>query len=61
MAFGSQWEVAQRQGAELTTDGVQAFQETISAYEKAGFPSQVNVHCFQKIIIKYCWPHLILC
>jgi hypothetical protein len=49
MAFGSQRVVNQRQGANY---GVQAFQKCISAYKKAGFPSQVNVQCFLKVIIK---------
>ena len=49
---GPQWEDVQMQGAELKTDGVQALQTSISAYKKAGFPSQVNVQCFQKVIIK---------
>jgi hypothetical protein len=35
-------------GAELKTDGVQAFQKNVSAYKKAGFPSQVNVQCLIK-------------
>lgn len=52
MVYGSQREVAQRQGGELKTDGVQAFQKSISAYKKAGFPSQVNVRCFLKVVIK---------
>ena len=52
LVFGSQWEVTQTDGAELKTDGVQDLQESISAYKKAGFPSQVNVQCFQKVIIK---------
>jgi hypothetical protein len=43
MAFGSQWEIFQREDTELKTDGVQEFQKSISAYKKAGFPSQVNV------------------
>ena len=46
MACGSEREVYQRQSASY-----QAFQESISAYEKAGFPSQVNVQCFLKVII----------
>jgi hypothetical protein len=58
LAFGSQRTVTQRNGAELKTDGVQALQKSISAYKKAGFPSQVNVQCFLKVITKYCRPHL---
>ena len=49
MAFGSQPEIVQRQSASYV---VQAFQKSISAYEQAGFPSQVNVPCFLKVIIK---------
>jgi hypothetical protein len=60
LAFGSQWMVTQTDGAELKTDGVQAFQKSISAYKKAGFPSQVNVQCVQKVILKYCWSHFII-
>jgi hypothetical protein len=41
-------EVAQRQGANLRTDGVQALRKSISAYKRAGFPSQVNIRCFHK-------------
>jgi len=52
MAYGSQRQPAQMQCAELRTDGVQVFQTSISAYKKAGFPSQVNVQCFLKVIIK---------
>jgi hypothetical protein len=52
MAFGSQLMVSQRDGAELQTDGAQAFQTSISAYKEAGFPSKVNVQCFLKVIIK---------
>jgi hypothetical protein len=48
MEIGSQWEVFQGDGAELKTDGVPAFQKSISAYKRAGFPSQVNVQFFQK-------------
>ena len=43
MTGGSQRGVFQEEDAELKTDGVQAFQKSISAYKKAGFPSQVNV------------------
>jgi hypothetical protein len=46
VAGGSEREVGQRQSASY-----QAFQKSISAYEKAGFPSQVNVQCFLKVII----------
>ena len=42
MTCGSQREVGQREGAELKTDGVQAFQKSISAYRGVSF--QVNVH-----------------
>ena len=52
LAFESQWEVTQTDGAELKTDGVQAFRKSISAYKNAGFPSQVNVPCFLKVITK---------
>jgi len=52
MASGSQQELFERQSRELRTDGVQAFQKSISAYKKAGFPSQVNVQCFLKVTIK---------
>ena len=50
MTGGSQRGVFQGEDAELKTDGVQAFQKSISAYKKAGFPSQVNVQCFLKVI-----------
>jgi hypothetical protein len=51
MVAGSQRLVPEMQSApDLKTDGVQAFQKSISAYKKAGFPSQVNVQCFQKVI-----------
>jgi len=43
LAFGSQWEVFQMDGAELETDGVQALQKSIRAYKKAGVTVQVNV------------------
>jgi len=52
LAFGSQWTVTQTDGTELKTDAVQALQRGISAYKKAGFPSEVNVQCFLKVIIK---------
>jgi len=39
---GSQREVGQRDDAELTTDGVQALQKSISAYKGVSF--QVNAH-----------------
>jgi hypothetical protein len=52
MTFGSQRSATQWDGAELKTDGVREFQKSISAYEKAGFPSEVIVQCFQKVIIK---------
>jgi len=52
LVFESQWTVTQTDGAELKTDGVQALQESISAYKRAGFPSQVNVPCFLNVIIK---------
>jgi hypothetical protein len=48
MVYGSQREVAQRQGGELKTDGVQAFQKSISAYKKAGFPSQAKLEEMDK-------------
>ena len=40
--------VTQSDGAELKTDGVQAFQKSVSAYKRAGSPSQVNVQCLKK-------------
>jgi len=52
LTFESQMSFTQWDGAELKTDGVRAFQKSISAYEKAGFPSEVNEQCFQKVIIK---------
>jgi len=45
MAIGAQWVVNQRQGA---NNGVQAFQKSISAYEKAGFPSQAKLEEMDK-------------
>jgi len=43
MVYGSQREPAERQAGGLRTDGVQAFQTSISAYKKAGFPSQAKL------------------
>jgi hypothetical protein len=51
--FESLHEAIQSDDAELKTDGVQAFQRSISAYQEAGVPSQVNEQCFPKLVTKY--------
>jgi len=48
MASGSQQELCEKQSRELRTDGVQAFQKSISAYKKAGFPSQAKLEEMDK-------------
>jgi hypothetical protein len=56
VACESQREVFQRVGADILTVGVRDLKKSISAYKKAGVPSQVNVQCFPEVI-KYCKPH----